>query len=324
MKSISALTLAVSTLAGGLAACSPAPDPAWSGYAEGDYVYVASPIAGRLTELLAPRGSAVVAGALLFKLDGATESAARGEALARLGAARAQSANTDKGRRADEQAVVRAQWQQARAAADTAESEWKRQRQLVAQGFISASKLDDARAAAEQARAHVAEIEAALRVASLPARDDERSAARANAQALEQALQQADWRAQQTQQRALAAGTVADSFFQPGEWVPAGQAVLSLLPVGAIKARFYVPEGELGTLAMGQPVTLSCSGCGAPIAARIDFIASAAEYTPPVIYSNAQRSRLVFRVEARPDARDAPRLKPGQPLDVRPAAAAKP
>jgi HlyD family secretion protein len=63
-------------------------------------------------------------------------------------------------------------------------------------------------------------------------------------------------------------------------------------------------------------VSLRCDGCGAPIAARIRRVASQAEYTPPVIYSNAQRAKLVFLVEAWPDAADAARLRPGQPIDV--------
>ena len=73
----------------------------------------------------------------------------------------------------------------------------------------------------------------------------------------------------------------------------------------------------MGGLAPGQAVTLHCDGCGAPIAARITRIATQAEYTPPVIYSNTQRARMVFMVEARPAPDDAPRLHPGQPLDVR-------
>jgi HlyD family secretion protein len=113
---------------------------------------------------------------------------------------------------------------------------------------------------------------------------------------------------------------VADTFFRVGEWVPAGQPVVSLLAPSAVRARFFVPEGVLGALTVGQAVQLQCDGCGAPMPARIDFIATQAEYTPPVIYSNAQRARLVFMVEARPtEARDAARLKPGQPIDVRPA-----
>jgi HlyD family secretion protein len=302
-----------------LAACQPEPEAGWSGYAEGDYVYIASAVAGRLTALSVQAGQQVEAGAPLFTLDATPEIAAQAEADARVRAAQAQAENTAKGRRADELAVVRAQLAQARAQAAHAETEWVRQKALLDQHFISASRLDDATAARAQARDRVAELQASLRVAQLPARIDERESAAAQAEAARQARQQLAWRVQQTQQAAPAAGQVADTFWRPGEYVPAGQPVVSLLPPGARKARFYVPETALGALKIGQAVQLSCDGCGAPIGAHISRIATQPEYTPPVIYSNTQRAKLVFLVEARPEAADAPRLHPGQPLDVKAA-----
>ena len=111
----------------------------------------------------------------------------------------------------------------------------------------------------------------------------------------------------------------------PGEGiaanVPAGQPVVALLPPANIKARFFVPETEVATLHPGDTVQLACDGCGAPIAASVTRVATEAEYTPPVIYSNAQRAKLVFMAEARPAPADAVRLKPGLPLDVRRAGA---
>lgn len=304
----------------GLGGCERAGERAWSGYVEGEYVYVAAPIGGALTTLAVQRGQNVTKDAPLFTLDSAAERAAREEAQARARSAQAQADNTDKGRRREEVAVVEAQLVQARAQAALAASELVRAQQLVAQGFLSPSKLDDARTAARQGEARVVELEAALRVARLPARADERLAADALSAAARSAVAQQQWREQQKQQRAPADALVADTLFRVGEWVNAGQPVVSLLPPTAIKARFYVPEAELAALQIGQPVTLRCDGCGAPIAARVDFIATRAEYTPPVIYSNAQRAKLVFMIEARPDAKDAARLRPGQPLDVVPAA----
>jgi HlyD family secretion protein len=315
VRSTKALLAACAALAS--AGCAKTTDSGWSGYVEGDYVYVAAPLAGRLTQLSVPRGTAVTRGAPLFALDTESERAATEEAAARAAVAKAQAADADKGKRNDELAVTRSQLAQAQAQAALAASELARQQQLVAQGFVSASRLDDARSAARQTQARVAELRAALRVAQLPARSDERQAAAANAQAAEQALQQARWREQQKQQSAPVDARVAETYFRVGEWVNAGQPVVSLLPPSGTKARFFVPEGELGGIRTGEPVTISCDGCGEPIHARIDFIATQAEYTPPVIYSNTQRARLVFMVEARPDARDGPRLKPGQPVDVR-------
>ena len=303
------------------AGCRARQEPAaWSGYVEGDYVYVAAPLSGTLRALDVQRGDRAAPGAALFTLDADVELAAQAEAEARLAVAQAQAADIAKGRRADEIAVISAQLEQARAQAALATRELARQQQLVQQGFISASRLDDARAAAEQGRARVAELEAALRVAKLPARADERAAATAAVQAASEALRQSTWRVQQKQQPAPVGGRVADTYFRVGEWVGAGQPVVALLPPDHIRARFFVPEGALGTIALGDPVTIGCDGCGTPIAGRIGFIATEAEYTPPVIYSNAQRAKLVFRVDARPAIESAERLKPGQPVDVWPGA----
>ncbi len=315
------LALLAAVLDGG---CAPPPPAGWSGYAEGEYVLVAPAIAGTLAELAVQRGGRVEAGDPLFALDADAERAARAEAAARLDAARAQLANATKARRPQEQAVTRAQREQARVQAELAAAELQRRQSLVDRGFVSRAALDELRAAERQSRARVAELDAAVQVAALPARSDEIAAALALVQAAEESLRQADWRQAQKLRSSPAGARVADLFFRPGEWVQAGQPVVSLLPPGNTKARFFVPESEVGAIRPGDPVLLSCDGCGTPIPARVSFIAPQAEFTPPVIYSNAQRSRLVFMVEARPDPADGERLRPGQPLDVQRARARTP
>lgn len=304
-------------VAGLLAACGQSVGSGWSGYAEGDYVHIAAPIAGRLDQLAVRAGDTVKQGAALFALDAQAEQAAVDEAQARLQASDAQAQNSAKGRRPEELAVIRAQVEQARAQAVLARSAWQRQKELVERGFVSASQLDSAAATLRQADAKLSELERSLQVATLPARSDERTAAQAQAESARQVLRQAQWRLAQKQQTAPADAQVAELYFHPGEYVGAGQPVLSLLPPGSVKARFYVPEAELAQIALGQAVRLSCDGCGEPVSARISRIATAPEFTPPVIYSNAQRARLVYLVEARPEpAAAAARLRPGQPLDV--------
>lgn len=312
-----AMAIATATLV----ACAPGAPSGWSGYVEGEFVYVAAPLGGTLTALAVRRGQDVTRGAALFTLDDTPERAALEEARARERSAGAQARNTASGRRAEEIAVIEAQLAQARAQAVLAAAELSRVQALRAQGFVSEARIDDARTAARQADARVAELVAALRVARLPARSDERAAADALADAARAAVEQQQWREYQKRATAPADAQVADTFYRVGEFVAAGQPVLALLPPDAVRARFFVPEAELGALRIGQPVLVRCDGCGEPIAARVDFIATRAEYTPPVIYSNAQRARLVFMVEARPEGRDAARLKPGQPVDVTPAPA---
>lgn len=312
-----AAVLAATLSATLLAACSPAPGPTgWSGYAEAQYTYVSAPVPGTLRTLDVARGQQVAAGASLFELDSEAERAAVGEAEARFDASVAQAADAGKGKRPDEREVVRAQLAQAREQAALARSELARYRGLMRDGFVSKTRLDALRTGAAQADAHVRELEAAIRVANLPARDDARAAAAAQVEAASQALRQARWRLAQRRVDAPVAGTVVDTYLRVGETAPAGQPVLALLPPGEVKARFFVPETEIASIALGQPVRVHCDGCGGPIDARVDFIATRAEYTPPVIYSNSQRARLVFMVEARPAPGDAARLRPGVPVDV--------
>lgn len=300
-----------------LAACGDKPVAGWTGYVEGEPVYVAPAVAGRLVSLSVRSGEAVKAGQLLFELDATPELAADAEAQARARSSQAQARDADKGRRPAEVAMTQSQLDQARAAERLAGLELSRQQQLLAQGFVAPARVDEAAAAQAQARARVAELEAALAVARLPSRDDSRTAAQALAEAAQSSRAQTAWRVEQKQQRAPMAARVQDVFLRPGEWVPAGQPVLALLPPTHRKARFYVPPSAVGGLPLEALVQLHCDGCGAPIPARISFIAAGPEYTPPVIYSNQQRDKLVFLIEARPvKVEDAERLHPGQPLDV--------
>jgi HlyD family secretion protein len=109
-------------------------------------------------------------------------------------------------------------------------------------------------------------------------------------------------------------GTVQQVYFRPGEMVPAGRPVAALLPPGNLKVRFYVPESVLPRIAYGDVVKVGCDGCAPDLTARVSFIASTAEFTPPVIYSRDERSKLVFLIEALPEKPQEFRV--GQPIEV--------
>jgi len=111
-----------------------------------------------------------------------------------------------------------------------------------------------------------------------------------------------------------ASGTIQQIYYRPGEFVSAGRPVLALLPPGNIKIRFFVPEAVLPRLAIGDAVNITCDGCRDPIAARVTFMSRTSEFTPPVIYSQEERSKLVFLIEARAD--DPKGLRVGQPVSV--------
>jgi HlyD family secretion protein len=128
----------------------------------------------------------------------------------------------------------------------------------------------------------------------------------------------AEWQLQQRTVAAPVGGRVADVLAQPGETMAAGAPVVSILPPGNIFVRFFVPETALSELHRGDPVLFSCDGCRHGLTGTISFISPTAEYTPPVIYSESTRAKLVYCIEARPRPDQAALFNPGQPMDVRP------
>jgi len=110
------------------------------------------------------------------------------------------------------------------------------------------------------------------------------------------------------------AGTIQQIYFREGEMVPEKRPVLSIMPPGNLKLRFFVPETELPKLAIGDEVKVTCDNCSPDLTAKIYFIATSAEYTPPVIYSLDERNKLVYLIQARPARPDA--LRVGQPVSI--------
>ncbi len=314
MKLASATAVVVTAL---LASCDRGAPPVFTGYAEADLVHISAPAAGAIESLAVTRGARVSAGDELFRLDADVETLSRAEAAARVAAARAQAADLRKGRRPAELRALEQQLVQARASLAASRAQVSRNRELVGKGFVSPSRLDDLSAAEERDAARVSELEAQLAVARAPARADEIAAADAQAQAASAALGRDAWRAAQMRQTAPVSGLVFDVAYRRGERVAANAPIVSLLPDGALKLRFYVPQARLPMIRVGGSVDVACDGCPRGLDATVSFVSPQAEYTPPIIYSNESRQKLVFLVEARPSAAAASALKPGQPVEVR-------
>jgi len=306
-----ALVMAVLLLGG----CSRDAPTTYQGWVEGEYVHLASAVGGRLDRLFVARGETVAARAPLFKLEADEETAARQHADEQLRAAEAQLADLRVGKRAPEVNVVRAQLVQAEAAEAQAAQQLRRDEAQFQAGGIAHAQLDDSRANLAIKSARVRELAGQLQVSRLPARDEQIRAQEAQVAAARATASQAAWRLSQKQVAAAQAGLVADTLYREGEWVPAGSAVVRLLPPTNVKLRFFVPEAIVGGIRTGKKVVAHCDGCASDIAAEVTWIADAPEYTPPVIYSNETRAKLVFLVEARPAA-GAVALRPGQPVAV--------
>lgn len=298
-----------------LAACERRPEGSYQGYAEGEYVRVAPIDGGTIDAIPVQRGDKVAEGALLFQLDRTAEVAAQAQAAAELGRAKSQLEDLSKGLRAPELDQIRAARANAAATSEKTRLDLARAEKLYANGNVAKAALDAARAAHDAATAAVRELDAKLTTGKLAARQDQIDAAASAVVAAEAALAQANWRLSRREGFAPQGGVVDDVYFRVGEFASPSQPVVSLLPPENIKIRFFVPEPELGRVHVGDKVRLACDACAAGLEGTVRFISPQAEFTPPVIYSEQTRAKLVYMVEAWPD-RTPEIFHPGQPVGV--------
>jgi len=299
-----------------LTACTKDGDGSYQGYVEGEFVYVASQLAGRLDVLPVARGSAVRPGDRLFVLEHDLEQQGVDKAAANLKKAEDTVNDLKKGLRPEEIDQILARIAQAEAETALNMLEMQRRERLLATGAVAREEYDRASTAYLNAKGRLEDYKAQLATGKLGSRIDQILAAQAQARAAGAELDQARWYLDQKMQSATLDALVFDLLHYKGEWVQAGSPVVKLLPPENVKVRFFVPEGDLGKVAVGQAVTVKCDGCPKPFTGKVSFVYPQAEYTPPVIYSQVFRAKLVFMIEARFDPETSKLLKPGQPVDV--------
>jgi len=299
-----------------IAGCARKATNTYQGYIEGKFVYVASPESGRLEHLAVVRGDAVAAGQALFALDDEPEASEERTAEQVLRSSESRLSDLETGKRPAEVDVTRAQLAQAEADKEQADRILASDEVQFKAGGIAQTELVNAQGAAEASAAKVRELEADLAVDALPAREQQIKAQRNQAAADRASLADAEWKLAQKRIASPRSGLVFDTLYRQGEWVAAGNPVVQLLPPENIEVRFFVPETIVGRLRTGESVRVACDGCASAVAATVTFVSPQSEYTPPVIYSNENRSKLVFMAIANPSAQDAVKLHPGQPVEV--------
>jgi HlyD family secretion protein len=287
------------------------------GYVEGETVMIAAPQAGRISTRPVNRGDKIKKGDTVFSLDTSIAEAEVTRTDAAVHIAQAQLDNLLTGKREPELEQIRAQRREAEAGLALAKAELLRALSLTTSGTGSRTSLDQAQASVVQYEARIAQFNASEAAARLPARDAEIDAARSKVNEADANAAQAKTKLADLSPVSPIDATVENTFFDMGEWVSAGQPVVSLLAPGAITLRFFVPEQALTKAQPGSAIHFSCDGCGEAKTATITHVQSTPEFTPPVIYSQGARAKLVYLVEARPEAFD-PLLRPGLPIEVEP------
>ena len=231
-------------------------------------VDVGSTITGRVERVQVREGAQVRAGELLVALESQELSAALAQAVAAEQQAQARLA----GLRTTGRAAAGAAEDQARAALRNAEAELQRARRLVAQGFVSASRLDETQRAVDVARAQLAGAQAQSQ-ANADA-GTEVNQARAQLAVARAATQAARAKLAQSEILAPADARVLSRSVEPGQIVQPGRSLLSLALSGPTQLVAQMDERFLEQVRTGQQAFVVADAfAGQRFAARVLSIA---------------------------------------------------
>ncbi|PHR60603.1 MAG: hypothetical protein COA47_07535 [Robiginitomaculum sp.] len=284
------------------------------GYVEARLAHIAPIPSGRITNLSVREGQQVTKDQLLFSIDPIRAEAALASARSSSDAARARLADLQKaGRpaeiRAAEQILV-----QRKANLVLANESLHRSETLVQQKLAPTARLDSDTASRDAALAGVEEAKARLSLLKQPARADQIVAAKASASQMQAQVEQTAFDLDQYQIKALRSAKVEILYRQTGELAGPTSPVLALLYPDQTRVRWFIPEPELQKIKAGLEVNLTCDGCAAGLRGKVSFIAGQSEFTPPVIFTQQERAKLVWMVEVTPDTPEQFRI--GQPVKI--------
>jgi multidrug resistance efflux pump len=241
--------------------------------------------------------------------------------------ARAQQASLEAARNGPRhQEIEQAQADYAAAAADATNAEitYKRMEKLVATDTISRQLFDDSRdkrdaaaQRAESARQRLALLQAGTRVEDLNAaeakykqaeaaaalsrkgfRKEDIEAARGRLAEAEGRVAELDARLREAELTAPADAVVEVVSVRPGNLVPAGRIVITMLETSQLWVKVYVPETDLAHVHLGQHATVHVDSFGnRAFEGHVGQIASQAEFLPRNVQTKSDREHQVFGVK---------------------------
>jgi HlyD family secretion protein len=299
-----------------LVSCSNSNNDVVQGYIEGDYTYIASAESGNVNDLLVARGDAVELGDTLVTLDNQPQGDQLAQAQAQLASSQATLHDMTLGERPEEIEQIQANVEAMQAATIYYKSEAERYQNLSTQDYATKSDYDEAIYQYGVSSAKLKGYEAQLALSYQGQREGQVEAQEEMVQANVANVAIAQWGEAQKTLVSPVSGIVNDTYYVNGEWVNAGQAIASVLSPENVYIVFFLSQEIIGGVKVGDEVSFQCDGCKNPAQATINYIANQVEYTPPVIYSEDMRDKLVFEVQASTAKKKALDFHPGQPVDV--------
>lgn len=271
----------------------------YQGYVEADTIYLAQPFAGYVKHRYVYRGQHVKQNQLLFAIDPYPETYQLNHANAALAQGEETLTDLQKPRRVPEVDAIKAQLKEVEAEIKLATLRLNRNQILFNKKVIPPDTLDASQAQLDERLAIKMQYEANLALALMGARENQIEAQVQANKALKANVEQAQWSLAQKNILAPTDGMVFDVFYRDGEFVNAGAPVASMLSRRDVYLEFFVPLSDIHDLQIGKKITYHYLNQKQIFHAGIAYISPKAEYMPPLVYSNDNSDKIVFRIKAK-------------------------
>lgn len=286
----------------------------YQGYVESDTIYLAQPFAGFVKHRYVHRGQNVKKDQLLFEIDPYPEIYQLNHANAVLAQGEEILSDLQKPRRVPEIDAIKAQLKEVDAEIALARLRLKRNQTLFNKKVIPPDTLDAAQAQLDERLATKMQYEANLALASLGARENQIDAQIQANNGLRANAELAKWSLTQKKILAPVDGFIFDIFYREGEFVTAAAPVASLLARQDIYIEYFVPLRDLHDMSIGKKITYQYLNHSEKFHAWIAYVSPKAEYIPPLVYSNDNVDKIVFRIKAK--ILDGNDVFPGEPVTI--------
>ncbi len=261
-----------------------------NGRLEATEVDVSAKLAGRLTEVLVKEGDSVDKNQIVAKIDAST-------LLALLKQAEAEVKRAKQARE-----TARSKVEGIRLNLEFAAKELERANNLFAKGIFTQQQLDRDQTVKQTYDAEYAAAKSSITEAE---------------NAIESAVAQTEMLKTEINDcllRSPLKGLVLSRLAEPGEVVPNGGKVLTVIDPTDIYMNIYLSEQYAGTIPLGGDAKIVLDAIpDRQFLARVVYVSEKAQFTPKEVEATEERQKLVFRVKISFKEFNDSRLKPGMP-----------
>ncbi len=252
---------------------------------------------GPITRMLVQEGDRVHRGELLAEIDDRRYQAGLEQAEGQLRNQAQVLARMLEGSRPEEIDQAKATMDALSVTYKNNEANYRRAEFLLQTGAGTTQQRDDTKAAFEAAKQQYEAARQAYILAVKGPRLKDIAAQRAALEAAQGTVALARRELADTRLYAPADGIIEDRILEPGDMASPSTPVFTIALNNPLWVRAYVPEKELGKVALGMRATVTTDSFpGRKYRGWVGYLSPAAEFTPKTVESPELRTRLVYQL----------------------------